>query len=168
MYFLKDRPDLLHLIKRKAHSRTESKAKALPVSHSHQEKTHAAAPAEATSHSHSEPALVYSDPNKRNIRSDVDRRLHLMEEQNRRIQELETQQATLVSENIRLKRIVSEMRHKQDDLSNRTEGVLKLLYHMFFQGGITIPKGALSGIPESRFVEFCKHLQIDAPLVKRR
>lgn len=118
MYFLKDRPDLLHLIKRKAHSRTEGKTKALP----HHEGSADVVP-------HSEP--IFNESKHRNARSDHDRKHHAHDDQTRRIQELEAQQTALVSENQMLKRIISEMRYKQEELSNKTDGILKVLYHMY-------------------------------------
>lgn len=114
MYFLKDRPDLLHLIKRKAHSRTEGKSKALPHH-------------EAADTAHPEPIF---EPKNRNSRGD-DRKHHTHDDQTRRIQELEAQQTALVSENQMLKRVITDMKYKQEELSNKTDGILKVLYHMY-------------------------------------
>jgi hypothetical protein len=136
MYFIKDRPDLLHLIKRKAHSRTEGKSKALPLGSSH----HDTNSSSAEILSHSEPSL-YSDSKQRQIRHELDRRLggtggatngsgSVYEDHNRRLHDLEAQQSALVSENLMLKRVVADMKFKQEDMANKTEGVLKLLYHM--------------------------------------
>jgi hypothetical protein len=61
----------------------------------------------------------------------VDRRTHLHDDHTHRIQELEAQQAALVSENMMLKKFVSEMKYKQEELTNKTDGLLRVLYHMF-------------------------------------
>jgi hypothetical protein len=134
MYFIKDRPDLLHLIKRKAHSRTEGKSKALPLVSHHDSNT-----SSTDILSHTEPSH-YSDSKQRQIRHDLERRVgggavtsapgSVYEDHTRRIHELEAQQSLLLNENLMLKRVVAEMKYKQEDMANKTEGVLKLLYHM--------------------------------------
>eukprot|EP00604_Paraphysomonas_vestita_P004176 CAMPEP_0174822000 /NCGR_PEP_ID=MMETSP1107-20130205/12280_1 /TAXON_ID=36770 /ORGANISM="Paraphysomonas vestita, Strain GFlagA" /LENGTH=501 /DNA_ID=CAMNT_0016039811 /DNA_START=208 /DNA_END=1710 /DNA_ORIENTATION=+ len=208
MYFLKDRPDLLYLIKRKAHSRTEGKSKAQPLSSSsattlsssttlsaslnssnanssHQDSSNTNSSTDLVPHLENTlsttttgtgigtgtgtSSSLFSESNKhRHSRVDHERRLNHHEDLSKRIQELESHQAQLANENNMLRRVITEMKLKQDDISSKTEGVLKLLYHMLVTtGGMNIPKGALSGIPDSRFREFCKYLQIDTSLVKR-
>ena len=67
----------------------------------------------------------------RALRADFEKRLADLEAQKYRMAELEEQQARLAGENTMLKHMLAEARAKQDELTHKTEGVLKLLYHMF-------------------------------------
>jgi hypothetical protein len=134
-YFLKDRPDLLHLIKRKAHSRTEGKSSKVLGTSSAVSSHHESSSASSSDHitdivPHHEP-VHFPESKPRNPRGDMDRRIHLHDEHTRRIQDLEAQQAALVSENLMLKKFVTDMKYKQEELTNKTDGLLRVLYHMF-------------------------------------
>lgn len=76
-------------------------------------------------------ALLASDGNQLSLKTDLEKRLAQLDSQKRRILELESQQNRLSEENIVLKHMLDDMRSKQDDLTQKMEGVLKLLYHMF-------------------------------------
>jgi hypothetical protein len=131
MYFLKNRPDLLHLIKRKAHSRIDNKAKSASGFLSALEGTGLDLMSHGAEFTQGlDPAMLAGD-NQVALKSDLEKRLAQLDSQKRRILELESQQTRLSEENIVLKHMLDGMRSKQDDLTQKMEGVLKLLYHMF-------------------------------------
>ena len=134
MYFLKNRPDLLHMIKRKAHTRVDvGKGKIAPTAsyRGGSDGSGLDLIAHGAELVHGMDATGVEGVSQAALRSDLERKLMQLEQQKRRIQELEAQQLRLSEENIILKHQLDDTKARQDDLIQKMEGVLKLLYHMF-------------------------------------
>eukprot|EP00602_Paraphysomonas_sp_CaronLab_P006591 CAMPEP_0185035024 /NCGR_PEP_ID=MMETSP1103-20130426/25689_1 /TAXON_ID=36769 /ORGANISM="Paraphysomonas bandaiensis, Strain Caron Lab Isolate" /LENGTH=441 /DNA_ID=CAMNT_0027571927 /DNA_START=134 /DNA_END=1459 /DNA_ORIENTATION=+ len=158
VYFLKDRPDLLHLIKRKANSRSAEGKPKLPVP----QPVVDAIPKPLSVPGPPESVFLSELGKQQALRVDLEKWLADLEAQKKRMAELEAQQSRLTAENVMLKRMLTDARDKQADLTQKMEGVLKFLYHIFVSTGRTIAtKGPLNGISESHLVEFWKYLQLE-------
>ena len=146
MYFLKNRPDLLHMIKRKAHARVDaSKGKIAPAAsyRGGADGSGLDLIAHGAELVHGMDATSAEGACQSILRSDLERRLAQLEQQKRRIQELEAQQLRLSEENIVLKHQLDDTKARQDDLTQKMEGVLKLLYHMFVSAVCAAGQGSV-------------------------
>ena len=131
MYFLKNRPDLLHLIKRKAHSRVDHKTKAATAPPTFPAGLDGSG-LDVMLQGADFPLGGPDDSSKQvALKGDLEQKLAQLDLQKWRILELESQQSRISEENIVLKHMLDDMRARQDDLTQKMEGVLKLLYHMF-------------------------------------
>lgn len=145
-YFIRGRPELLCLIKRKAHSRSKSK-QVQHVQHQHQFESDGT-----------------DGEMQRILKDDFERRLSELETQQCRIMELESQQEEISKENSSLKRMIQESRGKM-------ERVLKMLYQAYMnsqarRGGQLQRINSIEdvhSIPESKLLEFCHYLEVEPP-----
>eukprot|EP00392_Amoebophrya_sp_AT5.2_P019433 g20269.t1 len=87
------------------------------------------------------------------LKGDLEQKLAQLDLQKRRILELESQQSRISEENIVLKHMLDDMRARQDDLTQKMEGVLKLLYHMFVSTPSTLSVASASSSQEGRPLE---------------
>mmetsp|Transcript_13488 Transcript_13488/g.22146 ORF Transcript_13488/g.22146 Transcript_13488/m.22146 type:complete len:523 (-) Transcript_13488:995-2563(-) len=189
--FRKNRPDLLSLIKRKAHNKHELRAKQQQQqqrlnSMAEEMSTGAFVPLEdgtphplasgsssgATLPAHTGDDSIYmmaaleqEQQKQKRIREDFEWRLSQLEAQKARIYELEAQQGRLSGENYMLKHMLQDSREQQHQLQNKMEGVLKLMYHAFVNSGPGGKPAIGNGIPESRLTEFCSFLNVPSPSV---
>lgn len=166
--FRKNRPDLLPLIKRKAHSKNELRSK-------QQQQLQAAGEFGGRGGLDDDgklsspdalfvmSALEQEQMKQKRIRDDFEWRLSQLEAQKARIYELEAQQGRLAGENYMLKQLLQESRAQQNQLQGKMEGVLKLMYHAFVNSGSNNLPAISNGIPESKLLEFCNFLNLSSP-----
>jgi len=137
MYFRKDRPELMSLIKRKANSRTESSKKTKSTSGMTLTATSVKAEGEADSVPEETPAedIVHFPMDQqepcRSEEHDLERRVMELEYASNRLSEIENQYARIVGENQMLKRMVVDARAKQEATQEKVENILKILKSLY-------------------------------------
>lgn len=133
---MKDRPDLLVFIKRKAHN---SKAKRLSGAF----EGNLLNPDEITSESD----LVLNElMTQRSRRDEYERRILDLEAQQVRIAQLESQQARISAENNALKQMMNESKMKYEKMQDRMERVLHVLYQVFVASGAVPSRSLMDGM----------------------
>ncbi len=144
MFFLENRRDLLHLIRRKAHTKlsTEEKTKtgarktpnvplpALPAPPPASSAPLAASPVDSSLLKASDEVLTQLVGHKA-ARNEIERRIRALEKQQARISDLELKQVQLQSDNALLTQMLVETRKKQSKLQEKMEKILMMLYSVF-------------------------------------
>ena len=111
----------------------------------------------------------------KNVKVDLERRVRELERQNNRFREMEANQTKLVKENIHLSHLLNETRNKQQQMTEKMEKVLKLLYCMYTKTPLskimnasdTAAASRITNLPESNFSEICNFLQLDVPFTRQ-
>ena len=144
MYFLENRRDLLHLIRRKAHTKlvTEDKGKtgarktpnvplpALPAPSQASTTPAVTSPFDSSLLKASDEVLTQLVGHKA-ARSEIERRIRALEKQQARISDLELKQGQLLNDNALLTQMLVETRKKQSKLQEKMEKILMMLYSVF-------------------------------------
>eukprot|EP00607_Mallomonas_marina_P004869 CAMPEP_0182435724 /NCGR_PEP_ID=MMETSP1167-20130531/77274_1 /TAXON_ID=2988 /ORGANISM="Mallomonas Sp, Strain CCMP3275" /LENGTH=682 /DNA_ID=CAMNT_0024627079 /DNA_START=369 /DNA_END=2417 /DNA_ORIENTATION=- len=141
MYFRKDRPELMSLIKRKANSRTESSKKnrnasainissSTPSSSMKIEGEMDSAGEEPVTEEIVSFPLEQSEP-LRSEEHDLERRVMELEYASNRLSEIENQYARVIGENQMLKRMIIDSRNKQDMMQDKMNYMVKILYKLY-------------------------------------
>lgn len=159
LYFRKDRPELMALIKRKANCRTETTKKIRPVNFSAAVKSESLVTNQDEHSSMVDPDSLYVVGQEQMIptitaaplslppplvappqpplppravgRDDLEQRVRDLETSLERVGGMESQNARILGENQMLKRLMLEMRGKQLSLQDRLETVLRRLYAVY-------------------------------------
>ena len=133
---MRDRPDLLVFIKRKAHN---SKSKRLGGGFD----ASALNPDEITSESD----MVLNElMAQRTRRDEYERRIQDLEAQQIRIAQLESQQARISAENNALKQMMNDSKLKYEKMQDRMERVLHVLYQVFVASGAVPSRSLMDGM----------------------
>ena len=139
--FLRDHPERLCYIKRKANNRPsiESKKTSTPVITDEILESKFGIKGEDFQQ---EADSVINDLNEQwKIRNDFERRLQETEEKLRGLSKLEAKQSYLESENLFLKQMVLDSRNKQIHMQAKMERVLKLMYSAYISSGGALSNG---------------------------
>eukprot|EP01041_Mallomonas_annulata_P002306 gene2306-4490_t len=137
LYFRKDRPELMALIKRKANSRTESSKKCRSSTAG---TTNPLVKSETDVNASTDiiPEMIVSTPLMLDQESgrdreehDIERRVMELELSSNRLSEIEHQYARISGENQMLKRMLADSKNRQEVLEDKMEQVLKVVYKFY-------------------------------------